>query len=350
MNINIIGVANTLSYGVVTKNIIKALINAGHSVHFHPLYKPEYSESEKFIETALETPFHKDAPQVLIWHQYALNQFLDGGGKKIGFSIFELDTLTPHEVFSMNSCDELIVCSKWAKQICLNNLIKKPIHVVPLGVDRDVFHSCPFPKLDKFTISFYNKWEIRKGHDNIPEILSHFSNHLADFKLNVCCDNPLYTQKENQEWKDFYIRTLGDKVEFFNRFESQKDLVSFIANSHVGLFPSKAEGWNLPVLEYMSVGRKVVTTNYSAMTEFCDDKNSNLVEITGYEPALDGKWFFGQGSWATYNNKSFAYELYKIYSEYLNKELMFNEYGTRTAMKYSWDNTAVRLIESVNFI
>ena len=61
----------------------------------------------------------------------------------------------------------------------------------------------------------------------------------------------------------------------------------------VGIFPSRAEGWNLEILELMSCGKHIITTNYSAHTEFCNKENALLVDIDELETAYDGKWFLG---------------------------------------------------------
>ena len=45
-----------------------------------------------------------------------------------------------------------------------------------------------------------------------------------------------------------------------------------------GLFPARAEGWNLELLEMMACGKQVIATNYSAHTEFCTKENSILIE------------------------------------------------------------------------
>ena len=71
-----------------------------------------------------------------------------------------------------------------------------------------------------------------------------------------------------------------------------------MSKADCGIFPSRAEGWNLDMLEMMALNKSIITTNYSAHTEFCNKDNSFLIDISETEPANDGKWFFGQGNWA----------------------------------------------------
>ena len=54
------------------------------------------------------------------------------------------------------------------------------------------------------------------------------------------------------------------------------------------------------------MGIPVITTNYSAHTEFCNKENSYLVDIDELELAYDGKWFFNQGEWAKIGSKQIS--------------------------------------------
>ena len=56
-----------------------------------------------------------------------------------------------------------------------------------------------------------------------------------------------------------------------------------MAKTDCGVFPARAEGWNLELLEMMSCNKPVIATNYSAHTEFCDDKNCMLIDIEDME-------------------------------------------------------------------
>ena len=70
-----------------------------------------------------------------------------------------------------------------------------------------------------------------------------------------------------------------------------------MSQADCGVFPAKAEGWNLDLLEMMSCGKSTIATNYSGHTEFCNKENCYLVDLPEMETAEDGKWFRGQGEW-----------------------------------------------------
>ena len=169
MRINLQAPINQLGYGVAGLNILKALQNEAE-VSLFPIGQPQVTNQEdanavrKGIEVA--TTFDPNAPCIKIWHQNQMAERI-GSGKFIGFPIFELDVFNSQEKHHLSSCEHLFVCSEWAKKVCLNNLHfgEHRVHVVPLGVDAELFPPAPVRQDDKTIFFNCGKWEIRKGHD-----------------------------------------------------------------------------------------------------------------------------------------------------------------------------------------
>jgi glycosyltransferase involved in cell wall biosynthesis len=59
---------------------------------------------------------------------------------------------------------------------------------------------------------------------------------------------------------------LGDRVRFLP-YVDRKDLVALYAGADLSVYPSKVEGWGIPVIESLSQGTPVVTSNTSGMAE-----------------------------------------------------------------------------------
>ena len=124
-----------------------------------------------------------------------------------------------------------------------------------------------------------------------------------------------------------------------------------MAQSDCGVFPSRAEGWNLEALEMMSCGKQVIATNYSAHTEFCSDSNSLLVDIDSTEDAFDGKWFKGQGKWAKIDNEQvldISNHMKNVYEQKRAGKDLTNKEGINTAKEFSWENTAREIVSSLS--
>ena len=352
MKLNLQAPINQLGYGVAGINILKALQQEGVEVSFFPIGQPQVTNQadadavRKGMVTA--QTFDPTVPCVKIWHQNQMAERI-GSGKFIGFPIFELDTFSALEKHHLNSCDELMVCSQWAKNVAIDQCHKalksshRPlIHVVPLGVDIELFPPAPARQDDKTIFFNCGKWEIRKGHDILINAFKKILEHGENAELWMMCTNPFNSPEEDAKWHQLYSHP---KVKLIPRTETQAEVYNIMSQVDCGVFPSRGEGWNLELLEMMAAGKHVVATDYSAHTEFCTKENAGLVSISDVEPAFDGKWFFGQGNWA----KIGAHEEMDLYMKMmkftLDKKGTVNQAGIETARTFSWQNTAREMIK-----
>ena len=345
MRINLQAPVNQLGYGVAGLNILKALQSEDVDVSFFCIGQPQVTNQADADAVrkglAIAQTFDPNAPCVKIWHQNQMAERI-GSGKFIGFPIFELDTFNDLEKHHLNSCDEWMVCSSWAKDIIQSSVRFKPTHVVPLGVDAELFPPAPARQDDKTIFFNCGKWEIRKGHDILINAFKKVLEHGEDAELWMMCSNPFNSPEESVRWHQLYNHP---KVRLIPRAETQAEVYNIMSQVDCGVFPSRGEGWNLELLEMMSAGKHVVATNYSAHTEFCTQDNCGLVTIKEVEPAYDGKWFFNQGNWAKIDAHA-EFDLYmKMMRFILDKKGTVNEAGIQTAQKFSWDATADRILQ-----
>ena len=358
MKINLQAPINQLGYGVAGLNILKALQDKAE-VSLFSIGQPHVTNQEDAtaVRKGMEVSntFDHKAPCIKIWHQNQMAERI-GSGKFIGFPIFELDKFNSFEKHHLRSCDELMVCSQWAKDVVMDQCPptsyrgvpieefddESRVHVVPLGVDAELFPPAPVRQDNKTIFFNCGKWEIRKGHDILIKAFEKVLGHGEDAELWMMCSNPFNSPEEDARWHQLYNHP---KVKLIPRAETQAEVYNIMSQVDCGVFPSRGEGWNLELLEMMSAGKHVVTTNYSAHTEFCTEENGGLVTISDVEPAFDGKWFFGQGNWAKIGPHE-EMDLYmKMMKFILDKRGTLNQAGIETAKKFSWENTANQILK-----
>tara|TARA_Y100001973_G_C5202978_1_gene339231 strand:- start:1298 stop:2350 length:1053 start_codon:yes stop_codon:yes gene_type:complete len=348
MRINLQAPINQLGYGVAGTNILKALQAQDVEVSFFPIGQPQVTNQadadavRKGMETA--QTFDSQAPCVKIWHQNQMAERI-GSGKFIGFPIFELDTFSDLEKHHLDACDELMVCSKWAKVIVDKIGLDVATHVVPLGVDAELFPPAPVRQDEKTIFFNCGKWEIRKGHDILINAFKKVLQHEHDAELWMMCQNPFNSPEEENRWQKLYSHP---NVRIIPRAETQAEVYNIMSQVDCGVFPSRGEGWNLELLEMMSCGKHVIATDYSAHTEFCTKDNAGLVTIRDVEPAFDNKWFFGQGNWAKIEDHQIFDLNMKMQRFILDKKGTANKAGIETAKRFSWNNTAKTIMEKIN--
>jgi glycosyltransferase involved in cell wall biosynthesis len=349
---------NQLGYGVASLNILKAL-QAKVEVSLFPIGQPQVTNQvdAEAVVKAIECSQTFDCldPCIKIWHQNQMAERI-GSGKFIGFPIFELDTFNDKEKHNLKCCDKLFVCSEWARNVCVKNKItdyykrNSDYHttkVIPLGVDTDIFKPCGQNESSK-TI-FYNcgKWEVRKGHDILRQAFDLAFEGIDDVELWMMCQNPFNTPQEESGWVNLYNNS---KIRFIPRVKSQQEVYNIMSQVDCGVFPSRAEGWNLEALEMMACGKQVIITNYSAHTEFCNKNNSFLIDIDDVEPAFDNKWFYGHGNWAKISEKQIkqlAEHMLTVYNKKKSGESIINHNGIETAKMFTWEKSVEKILNNV---
>jgi glycosyltransferase involved in cell wall biosynthesis len=333
-------------YGITSWNIVKELFLANVEVSLFPIgsnIELNGEEEKPIIQSMLSRidSYDKKAPCLKIWHQNDLASRI-GSGKYYSFPFFELDTLDKREKHHINSCDHVFTASEWSRNVLLNNDIKIPITVVPLGVDTNIFKVPVKIRVDNGNYVFFHigKWEHRKSQDFLLKAFESAFDINDNVELRLLPHNPFLNEAEQNYWINLVNNNkLKDKIKIYNRLPTQYHLAEFIYHGDCGIFLSRAEGWNNEILECMALDKPVIATNFSAHTEYCKENNSYLVDVEDVELANDGKWFFGQGNWAKLGDNELSQTIDYMRHMYKNK-ITTNEHGRETALKYSWKNTA----------
>ena len=234
----------------------------------------------------------------------------------------------------------MFVTSEWAKQVLINNGIKTKIKTTPLGVDLSIFDYKKYPKKhnDKYVFLNLGKWEIRKGHDILVDMFEMaFPNDFAELWIMSAEHTNGYSSKEEiDQWHKLYSRP---NIKIIPSVKDHSGIAELISQADCCIFPSRAEGWNMELLESMAMNKPIIATDYSAHTEFCNQDNCFLIPIDEVEPAHDGKAFRGQGNWAKIGTKQMGMCI--DYMRYLcSQRISANPNGLKTAEKLSWQHTA----------
>lgn len=349
MELNLTAPINDLGYGVAGLNMLKGLDSNGVSVSYWPIGQPQLrdEESASIVKKCMHNSvkFNHRAPSLRIWHQHDMAQHI-GSGRRIGFPIFELDRFSELEKHHLQSLDNIIVCSEWAKSIIEKEIpeMRSKIGVVPLGVDTSIFEPQKINNTNKTVFLNVGKWEIRKGHDVLVDAFNKAFCDKDDVELWMMNHNPFLNESQEKEWHNLYLNSsLGKKIKILPRVETHAEVAQVMSIADVGIFPSRAEGWNLEALEMMALGKRVILTNYSAHTEFATEKNSSLIEIRQTEDAYDGIWFHGNGSWAELG-ESQVEQTAEFMRKHHDSEKTINSDGVSTANNFTWENSAEKAL------
>jgi glycosyltransferase involved in cell wall biosynthesis len=341
---------NKLSYGIVSNNIIKHLVKY-REVFLSPIgaFESPTKEAEESAIRFLEGEVDICTNSLKIYHQFDLATHM-GKGKHVGLPFFELDTLSQRDIAHMRLNDLIISPSKWGKEVINQNIPGLDCEVVPMGVDTSIFYPKHFKRGNKCVFLNIGKLEKRKGHDVLLNAAERVFAGRDDVSLWMMAGNKFISESQYSEYVRDARSRLGDKVAFLPHVESDEEVASIINRADFGVYPYRAEGFCLPLLESMACGLKVIATNYSAPTEYLTKDNALLIEPEGLEPAVDNIFFNGEGNWARLGNKSedqLAEHMDFCYNTWKNEGPTIDMEAWTTASNLTWKKTAKGIAQHV---
>ncbi len=356
MNLNLMATLCPTGYGIVGYHVFKGLYDRGINVSLFMMGEDTvpWVDQATVLAARRDTMFFDpQAPCLKIWQQFALADRI-GRGKFVAFPIFELDPLSKVDVHHMNSTDQILVASHWAKEVCQRSGVTVPISVVPLGVDPAVFYpTSPPPPGGPCIFLNVGKWEMRKGHDLLLATFNATFSAADDVELWMMPEHYPHSPQEKNLWRELALDSkLGraGKIKILEPVESHVALAQIMRKVTCGVFPSRGEGFNLGLLEMMACGKPVIATHYSAHTEFCNAQNCLLIEGSRLVPANDGRWFDGtRGNWLAWDDAQ-TEQLYRhlrhVYEHRASSESI-NHAGLETARRLTWEQTVTQILATL---
>ena len=249
MNLNLLTPLGLMGYGYPGRYILHELTMAGVQVALFPVGNPGPFSQNKQDPVALglanATQYDPMAPSVRICPAMMQAEHV-GRGKHVGFPFFELDHFEPGAVHHLNQLDLILVASRWAAGVVAARGLTVPTAVVPLGVDRSVFHEAigagDRGRRAGPTVFVNNgKWERRKGHDFLLEAFCNAFTPRDDVLITLLSSNYALAQPANDEWARMFLNSaVGSRVRLVPRLPSQHEVADLIAGCDCGVFPSCA--------------------------------------------------------------------------------------------------------------
>jgi glycosyltransferase involved in cell wall biosynthesis len=217
-------------------------------------------------------------------------------GKKIVYTVFEQTNL--NKLPKLDTGDEIWTASTWGKSILKDHGLDS--EVVPEGVDPEMFNPSrtPQPALKKFDVFKFlciGRYDKRK---NLDVLIKAF---LEEFKY----DNDVALVMANLEVNKQIFK--DKKIIYINPTNNHRILGRLYTSCDAFVFPTRAEGWGLPVCEAMACGLPTIVTGYSAITDFANNSNAYIIEHTIEDMADD------MGQWANPDEKHLRHLMRHVY-------------------------------------
>ena len=366
-----------IGYGVHALNLRRELaVLASSGAFLLQLTDPTKPEELKQVCKLLaDMPFDLPVLNVLLGDGRSSHEVLDLlPGQRITYTVFESDVLPEGWKENLERSDLVLTASDWGAEILRQGLERTPVAVVPEGVDPTLFHQWnrptdrqpwrrherPEAPLEEcFRFLAVGKFETRKSYE---ELLAAF--HLAfadrpDVRLQLRLHN-VFDPTYRERLQALDIHGPGERVLLVEGSEggvmlSPEGMADVYRSSHCFVFPSKGEGWGLPLIEAISCGTPFIATHHSGPLQYLQYCRQSFSRIEYQLEEIHAPDFLRFHSfrperparWATPSVPSLARQMRQVYENWWAVREQAEGNARRIHQRFSWAAAAETLIDKL---
>ena len=349
-------------YAMSSKEILLHLDKANVAVSYRylygagtvfPLEEPEAAPYYN-VNVMKQRPLDPKAPCVVYGQgdAFVTKKTQGVGNYKIGYTMLEVTGLPKEWVRQANEMDEIWVPSPFNVETFRNSGVKKPIHLMPLGVDTNYFNPLikKFPLTEDYKFLTVFEWGERKAPE---KLLKAFNSAFKASEPVVllckanCTDPSVDVPNLIRELK---LDPSGGRIEFiFNKYLPYYQLGSLYRSADCFVLATRGEGWGMPILEAMACGLPVIATAWSAQTAFMNSYNAYPIQVKSLIPAVAKCPYYSGFQWADPDEAHLAFLLRHVFEnqEEARKkgELAAADVAANWTFRHTAERIAVRLGE-----
>ena len=378
-------------YGARSRDLVKAIIETNkYDVKILP--QRWGNTSWGFIEDHLEWNFLKEfiltTPQLPtqpeIWAQITIpNEFQPVGKYNIGITAgMETSVVKGEWIEGCNRMNLVITSSEFAKKTfeLMDYEIKNqqgqtqghlklttPIEVVFEGANTDIYKVIDTPcSLDiqikeDFAYLFVGHWmqgEFGEDRKNVGLLIKAFYETFknkskkpalilkASGGVSSYMDRDELLKKIEIIKKTVVANSLPNIYLLHGEF-TDEEMNELYNHSKVKAMISltKGEGFGRPLLEFSLVKKPIMTTNWSAHTEFLSKEFTTLMngELKNLHPSVLNDWFVKEAQWFNVNPMEVNHYLKDIFENYKKYQNNANRQAYKSKTEFSWDKMKEKL-------
>ena len=355
-------------YSYVSRWILRELLKADVEVAFDEMYQwnPELA-SEKYgtndIIRKLRKRAFKDKPRINLVLPDQFSKVF--GNYHIGYTMFEVDRISDVWTFMCNKMDEVWIPSVFNYDtFSKSGVEKEKLKVMPFGVDVDLFSPEVKPlnllgTEDKFVFLADYQHSIRKGWDVLLE--AYYEEFSRD--EDVCLVLKVYEAipgdprseavilRDVNRIKKRFSKALPKVLWFRHMIEDQK-MPQLYKAADCFVSTTRGEGFNLPLIQAMSMELPSIVTNWSAHMDYANERNAYLIDYEMIETHAAMLWHPGYRG-ALYANPSVEHTrslMREVYEHRGQGKVKGRRAREGVVRNYTWKLAAERIIKRLEEI
>ena len=252
----------------------------------------------------------------------------------VASTIWESSRFKQEVVDALNQkASRVIVPCKWNHMALVTQGLTRPIHVVPNGIDTQIFKPI---SVTKSAVVF--AWAGRTVHGtnrkNLEATIQAFTSAFSqgeDVRLHikVLPDDPVRVPDDPR------IRVNNSKM-------SPEDLATWYNSATAFVSTSRGEGWGLHLHEAMACGVCPIACEFGGQAEFFNESVGYSIPYSLINPADEP--YVGLGTWCDPDVDYVIDAMRDVYNNEVQVK-RFGEKATAAASKFTWQNAVNKLDE-----
>lgn len=276
----------------------------------------------------------------------------------IAYNVWESTKQLPQFFKRILEYDQFWCPTEWQRKCTIEQgYPESRIKVVPEGVDGHTFYPATNPVSvemrkqlyrkynipeNNFSFMIFGRWDYRKS---VTEMIRAFNEEFKrddNVVLILSADNPFPVDK---------LKTTEERLKHYNlenpkikvlHFPPKEEYIQWLKSGHVFLSCSRAEGWNLPLIEAISCGIPSICSDWGAQLEFADGI-SYKVNVPN-EKAPQQVFLLGDnndlGVWGEPDFDHLKQVMRNVYNEYSSARSRAVKLSDNVRDRFTWDNAA----------
>jgi glycosyltransferase involved in cell wall biosynthesis len=276
---------------------------------------------------------------------------------RITYFAWEESRIPQEWVNDFNKLDAIFVPSTFVMNILKNSGVKKRMFIIPNAISQELLNIVPVMPLEINNKKNYKFLNISSGfpRKGIDILINAFVEEFSKTD-DVCLIIKTFPNIHNK------VVELIDSVRkdencpaiiHIDRDLDERQIAWLYNNSNCLAYPTRGEGFGLPIAEAMLFKIPVIVTNYGGHLDFCNNDNCFLLnyELEPSRTHVKKEWNIENSLWAEPNKEDLK-RLMRFVYENGDNDITKNkiEKGYETAKTLTWRKTSEDIIEALSTI